>query len=147
MLLHLKILIIHLWENFLLTNLIRCYFDPVMSMKTLSWTKTFFYRCQSWIFKIMCFEHVRCQFTKIWFSFQIAFSINSQRLEDTQVEYISQKYTFGKYTLKNTLYATSWMGWGSVDWVGRVLPEAKFENKWTSFFKSFLFERPILRYL
>ena len=26
------------------------------------------------------------------------------------------------------------MGWGPVDWVGRVLPEAKFENKWTLFF-------------
>jgi len=22
------------------------------------------------------------------------------------------------------------MGWGPVDWVGRVLPEAKFKNKW-----------------
>ena len=38
------------------------------------------------------------------------------------------------------------MGWGPVDWVGRVLPEAKFKNKWTLFFNLFLFERPILRY-
>ena len=30
------------------------------------------------------------------------------------------------------------MGWGPVDWVGRVLPEAKFKNKWTLFF-LFLF--------
>jgi len=29
------------------------------------------------------------------------------------------------------------MGWGPVDWVGRVLPEAKFENKCTSFFEIF----------
>ena len=29
------------------------------------------------------------------------------------------------------------MGWGSVDWVGRVLPEAKFENEWTLFFELF----------
>ena len=36
------------------------------------------------------------------------------------------------------------MGWGPVDWVGRVLPEAKFENKWTLFFELFLFERPLL---
>ena len=27
------------------------------------------------------------------------------------------------------------MGWGPVDWVGRVLPEAKFKNKWTLFFE------------
>ena len=41
------------------------------------------------------------------------------------------------------------MGWGPVDWVGRVLPEAKFEEekKWTSFFYLFLFERLLLRYL
>ena len=26
------------------------------------------------------------------------------------------------------------MGWGPVDWVGMVLPEAKFENKWTLFY-------------
>ena len=39
------------------------------------------------------------------------------------------------------------MGWGPVDWVGRVLPEAKFENKCTLFFEKILFERPILRYL
>ena len=29
------------------------------------------------------------------------------------------------------------MGWGPFDWVGRVLPEAKFENKWTLFFEFF----------
>ena len=28
-------------------------------------------------------------------------------------------------------------GWGPVDWVGRVLPEAKFENKTTLFFLIF----------
>ena len=41
------------------------------------------------------------------------------------------------------------MGWGPVDWVGRVLPEAKFEEEkeWTSLFYFFLFERPLLRYL
>ena len=39
------------------------------------------------------------------------------------------------------------MGWGPVDWVGRVLTEAKFEKKYTSFFEIFLFERPIPRYL
>ena len=39
------------------------------------------------------------------------------------------------------------MGWGPVDWVGRVLPEAKFEKKCTSFFEIFGFERPLLRYL
>ena len=38
------------------------------------------------------------------------------------------------------------MGWGPVDWVGRVLPEPKFENKCTSFFEFFGFERPLLRY-
>ena len=37
------------------------------------------------------------------------------------------------------------MGWGPVDWVGRVLPEPKFENKCTSFFEFFGFERPLLR--
>ena len=39
------------------------------------------------------------------------------------------------------------MGWGPVDWVGRVLPEPKFEKKCTSFFEIFGFERPLLRYL
>ena len=39
------------------------------------------------------------------------------------------------------------MGWGPVDWVGRVLPEQKFENKCTSFFEFFGFERPLLRYV
>ena len=29
------------------------------------------------------------------------------------------------------------MGWGQVDWVGRVLPEAKFENRTTLFFEFF----------
>ena len=28
--------------------------------------------------------------------------------------------------------------------MGRVLPEAKFENRWTLFFELFLFERPLL---
>ena len=35
------------------------------------------------------------------------------------------------------------MGWGPVDWVGRVLLEAKFENKWTLEMDFFLFERPL----
>ena len=48
---------------------------------------------------------------------------------------------------KKRCLGTSWMGWGPVDWVGRVLPEAKFENKCTLFFEFFLFERPIPRYL
>ena len=39
------------------------------------------------------------------------------------------------------------MSWGPVDWMGRVFPEAKFENEWTLFFEFFWFERPILRYL
>ena len=39
------------------------------------------------------------------------------------------------------------MGWGPIEWVGRVLPEAKFEKKCTSFFEFFGFERPLLRYL
>ena len=41
------------------------------------------------------------------------------------------------------------MDLGPDDWVGRVLPEAKFEEekKWTLFFYFFLFERPLLRYL
>ena len=39
------------------------------------------------------------------------------------------------------------MGWGPVDWVGRVHPEAKFEKKCTSFFEFFGFERSLLRYL
>ena len=39
------------------------------------------------------------------------------------------------------------MGWGPVDWVGRLPPEAKFEIKCTSFFYFFGFERPLLRYL
>ena len=39
------------------------------------------------------------------------------------------------------------MGWGPVEWVGRVLPEAEFEKKMTSFFEFFGFEQPILRYL
>ena len=40
------------------------------------------------------------------------------------------------------------MGWGPVDSVERVLPEAKFEEKkCTSFFEFFGFERPLPRYL
>ena len=39
------------------------------------------------------------------------------------------------------------MGWGPIEWVGRVLPEAKFEKKCTSFFEIFGFERLLLRYL
>ena len=39
------------------------------------------------------------------------------------------------------------MGWGPVDWVGMVLPEAKLENKTTLFFEIFWFVRPIARYL
>ena len=31
------------------------------------------------------------------------------------------------------------MGWGLVDWVGRVLPEAKFKNKWTLLFNFFFY--------
>ena len=43
---------------------------------------------------------------------------------------------------------TSWIGWGPVDWVGRVLPEAKFEEKNAPcFFVFWGFERPLLRYL
>ena len=108
--------------------------------------------------------------------------INSQSLEDTQVEHILQKYTYDKYTFgkytfgkytfekyalrftyftfhfwpkmpvrflqlfrlisfdlsdrywdicKKQCLGTSWMGWGPVDWVRRVLPEAKFEKKST----------------
>ena len=43
-----------------------------------------------------------------------------------------------------TYQGTSWMGWGPVDWVGRVLPEAKFEEQNAPIF---LFERPTPRYL
>ena len=38
------------------------------------------------------------------------------------------------------------MDWGPVDWVGKVLPGPKFENKCTSLFEFFGFERPLLRY-
>ena len=38
---------------------------------------------------------------------------------------------------KKQFLGTSWMGWRPVDWVGRVLPEAKFVNKWTLFFSFF----------
>ena len=48
---------------------------------------------------------------------------------------------------KKRCLGTSWMGWGPVDWVGMVLPEAKLENKTTLFFEIFWFERPIARYL
>ena len=48
---------------------------------------------------------------------------------------------------KKTVFGTSWMGWGPVDWVGRLLPEAKFKIKCTSFFEFFWFEQPLLRYL
>jgi len=41
-------------------------------------------------------------------------------------------------SVKKQCLGTSWMGWGPVDWVGRVLPEAKFENKWTLFFYFFI---------
>ena len=104
---------------------------------------------------------LHCDF-KVWFAFKFqefysitgtalgwekgegrfSSGINSQSLEGTQVGYISQKYTLDNYTLKNTLrfgdqlngLGTSWLGWGPVDWVGRVLPEPKFEKKCTSFF-------------
>ena len=49
-------------------------------------------------------------------------------------------------SVKKQCLATGWMSWGPVDWVGRVLPEAKLENNWTLLF-IFLFERPILRFL
>ena len=39
------------------------------------------------------------------------------------------------------------MGWGQVDWVERVLPEAKLKNTTTLLFEIFRFERPIPRYL
>ena len=39
------------------------------------------------------------------------------------------------------------MGWGPVDWVERVLPEAKLKNTTTLLFEIFRFERPIQRYL
>ena len=39
------------------------------------------------------------------------------------------------------------MGWGPVDWVERVLPEAKLKNTTTLLFEIFRFERPIPRYL
>ena len=38
------------------------------------------------------------------------------------------------------------MGWGPVDWVGRVFPEEKLK-KMDLFFLFFSFERPLLRYL
>ena len=39
------------------------------------------------------------------------------------------------------------MGWGPVDWVGRVFPEAKFEKNGLCFLIFFVFEQPLLRYL
>ncbi len=39
------------------------------------------------------------------------------------------------------------MGWGPVDWVERVLPEAKLKNTTTLLFEIFQFERPKQRYL
>ena len=48
---------------------------------------------------------------------------------------------------KKQFLGTSWMGWGPVDWMRKVLPEAKFKNKLILFFDFFLFEQPILRYL
>ena len=39
------------------------------------------------------------------------------------------------------------LGWGQVDWVERVLLEAKLKNKTTLLFEIFRFERPIPRYL
>ena len=90
--------------------------------------------------------------------------INSQSLEDTQVEHILQKYTYDKYTFGKytfgkftfekytTLYAlrltvfgdqlnglgTSWLG-------GKSPPRSKVWKE--MYFVFFLFERPILRYL
>ena len=55
--------------------------------------------------------------------------------------------TVVEISVKKQGLGTSWMGWGPVDWVGRVLPEPKFEKKCTSFFEIFGFERPLLRYL
>ena len=48
---------------------------------------------------------------------------------------------------KKRYLGTSWMGWGPVDWVERVLPEAKLKNTTTLLFEIFRFERPIPRYL
>ena len=39
------------------------------------------------------------------------------------------------------------MGWGPVDRVERVLPEAKLKKKCTSFSYFFVFDRPLPRYL
>ena len=55
--------------------------------------------------------------------------------------------TVVEISVKKQGLGTSWMGWGPVDWVGRVLPKPKFKKKCTSFFDIFGFERPLLRYL
>ena len=58
--------------------------------------------------------------------------INSQSLEDTQIGYISQKYTLDNYTLKITLWLQKAFSsdteisvkksfWGPVEWVGDQL--------------------------
>ena len=58
--------------------------------------------------------------------------------------YLSDRY---RDICKKLCLGTSWMGWGPVDWVNMVLPEAKLKNKTTLFFEIFWFERPIARYL
>ena len=38
---------------------------------------------------------------------------------------------------KKQFLGTSWMGWGPVDWMKKVLPEAKLKIKWILFFYFF----------
>ena len=40
-------------------------------------------------------------------------------------------------SVKKKCLGTSWMGWGPVDWVGMVLPEAKLEKNAPRFLKFF----------
>merc|ERR1711911_347699 len=87
----------------------------------------------------------------IHYSIQNHFKINSQSLEDTQVGYISQKYSFDKYSLGRAfkpsyalfthlslhIHFRAFKPSYTYLWVGRVLPETKLKNKWTLFFELF----------
>ena len=75
-------------------------------------------------------------FPNIWQDVIFTAVINSQSLEDTQVGYISQKYTLDNTFWKNTLWKNE----------QKKCKGAKVLLNWYVF-SIFWFERPILRYL
>ena len=83
-----------------------------------------------------------------WNLFLYLFFLFPFSLSSISFKYVVFFYWRDRYRdiCKQRCLGTSWMGWGPIDLVGRVLPEAKFREK-MHLFLFFGFERLIPRYL